>query len=140
MGVDSLGKGGKRGKKGEGDGKNGKKEGKGQNQSQNPNRSKDVVCWHCHLSTECWSNPKNQSGSGGIQKNGGKGKPKNGTSKGASSLEQGEQAAVVEPQPHPALVSSLDLASIGTLVRSPRLDHEAWFRWTCLSIPAGCKD
>ena len=44
--VDSIGKGGK----------NGKREGKGQHQSQNPNQSNDVVCWHCgkrgHLSTE----------------------------------------------------------------------------------------
>ena len=83
-----------------------------------------------HLSTECWSNPKNQSGSGGTQNNGGKGKPKNVTGKGASSLEQGEQAVAVEPQPQPALVSSLDLASIETLVRSPHLYHEGWLRWT----------
>ena len=33
MGVDSCGTGGKKGKKGKGDGRNGKKEGKGQNQS-----------------------------------------------------------------------------------------------------------
>ena len=66
MDVDNLGKGGKKGKKGKGDGKKG---GEGQNQSQNPNSSKDVVCWHCdkhgHLSTERWSNPKNQAGSSG---------------------------------------------------------------------------
>ena len=53
MDVDSYGKGGKKGKKGKGDGING------------PNPSKDVVCWHCgkkgHLSTECRSNPENQS-------------------------------------------------------------------------------
>ena len=132
MEVDSFGKGGKKGKKGKGHGKSGKKE--GQPRNQNPNPSKDVVCWHCgkrgHLSTECWSNPKNQSGSGGTQNNGGKGKPKNVTGKGASSLEQGEQAVVVEPQPQPALASSLDLASIETLVRSPHLYHEGWLRWT----------
>ena len=127
MDVDSSGKGGKKGKKG-------KKEGKGQNQSQNPNPSKNAVCWHCgkkrHLSTECWSNPKNQSGSVGIQNKGGKGKPKNGPGKGAGPLEQGEQAAVVEPQFEQALASSLDLASFETLVRSPHLDPEGWLRWT----------
>ena len=32
--------------------------------------------------------------------------------------------------PQPALASSLDLASIETLVRSPHLDHEGWLRWT----------
>ena len=41
-------------------------------------------------------------------------------------MEQGEQAAVVEPQPQPALASLLDLPSIETLVRSPHLDHEDW--------------
>ena len=46
-------------------------------------------------------------------------------------MEQGEQAAVVEPQPQPALASSLDLVSIETLVRSTHLDHEGWLRWTC---------
>ena len=80
MDVDSIGKGGK----------NGKREGKGQDQSQNPNPSNDVVCWHCgkkgHMSTEesrksvwvRWSHNR-----------GGKGKPKKGTGKGAGSLEQG---------------------------------------------------
>ena len=48
----------------------------------------------------------------------------------AGSLEQGEQAAFVEPQPQPAPASSPDLASIETLVRSPHLDHEGWLRWT----------
>ena len=121
MEVDSFGKGGnkgKTGKTGNGDGKNGKKE--GQNQNQNLNPSKDIVCWHCGknglLSSECLSNPKNQSGSSGNQNKGRKGKPKNGTGKGAGSLEQGEQAAVAQPQL--ALASSLDLASIETLVRS----------------------
>ena len=70
MDVDRFGK---KGKKGKGDGKNGKKGGTGQNQSQNPNTNLGVVCWLCgkkgHLSTECWSNPKNQSGSGGGQQN-----------------------------------------------------------------------
>ena len=61
MDVDSFCKGCKKGKKGKGDGKNVKKE--GQTQSENPNPSKDIVS----LSTECWSNPKNQSGSGGLQ-------------------------------------------------------------------------
>ena len=116
----ALAKKGKRGNEGKGDGKNGKKGGEGQNQSQNPNPSKDVVCWHCrtkgHSSTERWSNPKNQCGSGGIQNKGGKGKQKNGTGKGAGSLEQGEQAAVVEPQLQPALASSLDMASFETPV------------------------
>ena len=60
---------------------------------------------------------------GGTQNKGGKGKPKNATGKGARSLEQG-QAAVSEPQPQPALASSLDLASMETLVRSPHLDQE----------------
>ena len=93
MEVDSFGKGDKKGKKGKGDGKSGKKE--GQHQNQNPNPSKDVVCWHYdkkgHLSTECWSNPKNQSGSGGNQNKGGKGKPKNVTGQGAGSLERENQ-------------------------------------------------
>ena len=51
-------------------------------------------------------------------------------SKGAGSLEQGEQAAVVDPQPQPVLASPLELASIETLARSPHLDHEGWLRWT----------
>ena len=72
MEVDSFGKGGKKDKKGKGDGTNGKKGDRGQHQKQNPDPGKDVVCWHCgkrgHLSTECWSISKNQSGSGGIQK------------------------------------------------------------------------
>ena len=37
---------------------------------------------------------------------------------------------MVEPQPQPALASSLDVASIETLVRSPHLDNEGWMRWT----------
>ena len=131
MEVDSFGKGGKKGNKGKSDCKSVKKE--GQHQNHNPNPSKDVVCWHCgkkgHLSTECWSNSKNQSCSGGTQSKGGKGKPKKVTGEGASSLQQGEQAAVAEPQPQPALASSLDLASIETLVRSPHLDDEGWLRW-----------
>ena len=117
----------RKGKEGKGDGK------RGQHQNPNPNPSKDAVCWHCgrksHLSAACWSNPKNQSGSRGTQDKGGKGKPKNVTGKGAGSLEQGEQAAVAEPQQQPALASSF-LASIETLVRSPHLDHEGWLRWT----------
>ena len=36
---------------------------------------------------------------------------------------------MVEP-PQPALATSLDLASIETLVRSPHPDHEGWLRWT----------
>ena len=88
MEVESFGKKGKKGKKGKGDGKSGKKE--GQHQNQNPNSSKEVVCWHCekkgHLSTERWSNPKNQSGSSGTQNEGGKGKPKNVTGKEAGSF------------------------------------------------------
>ena len=94
---------GNKGKKGKGDSKNDKKEDKGENQSQNPNPSMDAVCWHCgekgHLSTECWSNPTNQSGSGGNSNKGGKGKQKDGIGEGAGSLERREQAAVVEPQP-----------------------------------------
>ena len=43
---------------------------------------------------------------------------------GAGSLEQGERAAVVEPQAQLALVGSIDLASIATPLRSPHL------RWT----------
>ena len=124
----------KKGKKGKGDGKNGKTGGTGQNQGQNPNPSKDALSWHCgkkrHLSTECWLNPKNQSGSGGIPKKEGKGRQKNGTGKGAGSLEQGEQAAVGEPGPQPARASSLGLASFETLVKSPHLDPEGWLRWT----------
>ena len=58
-----------------------------------------------------------------------KGKPKNVTGKGAGSLEQVEQAAVVEPQPQRALASSADLASIEAPVRSPHLDREGWLRW-----------
>ena len=81
---------------------------KGQNQSQNPNLSKDVVWWHGkkgHVSAECWSNPKNQLGSGVIRNIGSKEPLENGTRKGAGLLEQGEQAAVVEPQPQLALVT-----------------------------------
>ena len=119
MEVDSFGKGGKKGKKGKNE---------GQHQNQHPNSSKDVVCLHGgkkgYVSTEFWSNPKNQSGSGGTQNKGGKGKPKNVTGKGAGSLEQGQQAAVVDPQPQPAPASSLDLASIETPVGLPHLDHK----------------
>ena len=68
----SFGKGGKKGKKG-------KKGGKGHNQSQNPNPSKDVGCWHSgkksHLRTECWSNPQ-KSDWLQSQNKGGKGKAK----------------------------------------------------------------
>ena len=128
MYVDISGKEGKEGEKGKGDGKKGKKGGKGQNQNQNQNPSKDVVCWHGgekgHLSTEYWSNPKNQSGSGGGQKEGGKGKLKNGAGSGAGPLEHGDQAAAVEPQPKPALASALYLASFETPGRSPHLDPE----------------
>ena len=35
-----------------------------------------------------------------------------------------------EPQPQPALASSLDFASIATLVRSSCRDHEGWLRRT----------
>ena len=82
------------------------------------------------MSTECWSNPRNQSCSGGTQNKGGQGKPKNVTGKGVGSLEQREQAAVVEPQPQPALASSPNLASIATPVRTLHPDHEGWLRWT----------
>ena len=74
------------------------------------------------------SKASHQSGSGGIQNKGGKRKQKNGTGKGAGLL--GEQAAVVKPQPQPALAISLDLASVETLVRSPHLDAEGWMKWT----------
>ena len=137
MEVASFGKGGKIGKtskkdkkskKRKGDGKRAKKECQHQNQNSNP--SKDAVCWHFgkkgHLSTECWSNPNNQSRSRDTQNKTSKGKTKNVTDKGAGSLDQREQ----EPQPQPALASSPDLASIGTLVRSLHLDHESWLRWT----------
>ena len=67
---------------------------------------------------------------------GGKGKPKNVTGKGTGSLEQGEQAAVVELQSQPALASSPDLASIETPVRSPHLDPEVWLRWTYATCAA----
>ena len=90
-----------------------------------------IVVRKGHLSTECWSTPKIQSGSGGSQNKGGEGKPKNGTGKAAGSLEHGDQAAVVEPQPQPALASSLDLALFETPDRSLRLDTEDWLRWTC---------
>ena len=110
---------GKNGKKRTGGGTSVKEE--SQHQNQNPNPSKDVVCWHCgkkgHASTECWSNPKNQSGAGGTQNTGGKGKPMNLTGKGAGTLEEGEIGAVVEPQPQPALSNSQDLASIETPFR-----------------------
>ena len=46
-------------------------------------------------------------------------------------MDQGEQVAVAEPQHQPALASSLDMASIETLVSSPHFDHESWLRWTC---------
>ena len=71
-----------------------------------------------------------ESVSGGGQHKGGNGKPRIGTSKGAASLEQGDQAAVLEPQPQPALASSQDLASFETLGRSPHLDPKGWSRWT----------
>ena len=120
------------GKKGKGDGKIGKKE--GQHHNQNHNASKDVVCWHCdkkgQLSTECWSNPKNQSGSGGIPNKEGKEKPKKVKGKGAGSLEHGERAAAVEPQPHAALARSLDFTSTETLVRPPHRGPEGWLTWT----------
>ena len=45
-------------------------------------------------------------------------------------MEQGDQTAVVEPQPQPALASSQDLASFETLGRSPHLDPKGWLRWT----------
>ena len=132
MDVDSFGKGGKKSKKGEGDSKNGKKEGEDQNQSQNPNPNNEVVCWVCcekgHLCTECWSNPQNQSASGGGQYHGGKGKPKNSTGKGAGSLEQGDEAAAVEQQRQLALASSLDMALFETLGRSPHPDSEGWWK------------
>ena len=57
----------------------------------------------------------------------------NATGKGAGSL---EQAAVAEPQPLPALSSSLDLASIESPVRSPHLDGEGWLRWKCATSAA----
>ena len=54
-------------------------------------------------------------------------KTKNVTGKGAGSLEQGEQAAVAEPQPQPALASSLDLASVEAhMTWARRFRH---FRW-----------
>ena len=115
----------------------------GQHQNDDPNPGKDVVCWHCdkkgHLSTECWSNPKNQSSTSGTQNKGGKGKPKNATGKVAGSLEQGERADVAEPQPQPALASSLNKASIDSPVGSPHPDQEGWLRWTydtCAAISA----
>ena len=118
MDVDRFGKDGKKCKKG----------GKGQNQDQNLNPSLDAVCWHCgktgHLSTECWSIPKNQCGSRGCQNKGGKGKPKEGTGMGAVSLERGDQALAVEQHRQLALASSLDLASSETPGRSPHLDLE----------------
>ena len=53
------GKKGNKGKTGKGDGKNGKIGGKGQNQSQNPNPSKDAVCWlESKESVWLWWNPK----------------------------------------------------------------------------------
>ena len=67
---------------------------------------------------------KEKSGSSGTQNKGGKRKSKNVTGKGTGSLEQAEQAAVLEKQSQPALASSLDLASFETLVRSPHLDPE----------------
>ena len=88
---------------------------------------KHVVCWHCgkkgHLSTECWSNPKNQPGSGGTQNRGGKGRHMQrsrivGTR--TTSCNGGARA----------LSSALDSTSFETLVRSPHLDHEGWLRWT----------
>ena len=52
-------------------GHEGKEGGTGQHLSQNPSTNEDAVCWGCgkkgHSSTECWSNPKKQSGSGGGQ-------------------------------------------------------------------------
>ena len=121
MDVDSFGK------KGKGEQERPDRRQRSKSDSESESKQGRFVCWHCgergHMSTECWSNPMNQSGPGGIQNKGGKGKQRNGTGKGTGSLEQGEQAAVVEPQ-QPALASSLDLASFETLVRSPHLGPE----------------
>ena len=86
--------------------KGSKRGGNCQNLSQNPCAQNVVVCWHCgkkgHLSTECWSAPKNQSGSRG-------GQPRQLRSSSANSQ---------------------DLASCEKPSRSPHLDAEVWLRWT----------
>ena len=80
---------------------------------------------NCHVNTECWRSPKNQSGSGRGQHGGCKEKPKIGTGKGA-----GDQAAAADQLPQMALVSSLDLARFEELGRLPNCDAEGWLRWT----------
>ena len=92
MEVDSFGGGGKKGKKGKkGDGKSGKRKVNIRTRTRVQARMLFVgtAVRKGDLSTEGWSNPKNQSGSGGTQNEGGKGKPENVTGKEASSLEQG---------------------------------------------------
>ena len=92
--------------------------------------SKDVVCRYCdergHLSTECWSNPKSQSGFGGTQN---KGQPKKSTGKGTGSLEREEQAAVVEQQPQLALATLWTSCRL-RLLSDHRTTPEGWLRWT----------
>ena len=98
-----------------------RKEAEVKNQSQNPNPNKKVVCWHCgekgHLSTECWSNQKNRSASGGGQHKGVKGKPMNCTGSLEPSCSGGTTAAT----------GSCELSGFG---RSPHLDPEGWLRLT----------
>ena len=47
-----------------------------------------------------------------------------------SLLEQGDQGADAEQQPHAALAISLDVASFEKLCRSPHLHYEGWLRCT----------
>ena len=63
-----------------------------------------------HLWTECWTNPKNESGSGESHT-----KWKR---QAASSLEQEDQATAPEPK-HPTQASSLDIRSFDTPGGSP---------------------
>ena len=85
--------------------------------------TRKLFVWHDgkngHLSTECRSNPENQSRSGGGRHKG-----------GAGSLEQADPAAAVEQQPQLAHATSLDSASFETPGRSPRLNPEGCLRWT----------
>ena len=89
--------------------------------------TRKLFVWHGgkkgHLSTECRSNPENQSRSGG-------GRHKGGTARRAGSLEQADPAAAVEQQPQLSHATSLDSASFETPGRSPHLNTEGWLRWT----------
>ena len=82
-------------------------------------QARRLSVWYCrekgHLSTECWSNHKIQSGSSAAQNNGGKGKPK--TSQAREQARRNRETSCSGGTTTAASCSSsLDLASIETLV------------------------